>query len=85
MVIAAHGSVFDTITTSTIKATAACLGSAFYRDAFEKFAEPLFRQILSARYESRKLAELRDYLLPKLLWGRLRVRGVEGAVGEVAQ
>ena len=40
---------------------------------FEKEVEPLHRRVVSNLLESRKLGELRDALLPKLLSGELRV------------
>ena len=43
------------------------------RDAFEAIARPMDELILSAEKESAKLATLRDYLLPRLLSGRVRV------------
>lgn len=44
------------------------------RDAFAATADPIFRLVDSLLAESRKLAELRDYLLPKLLTGTVRVK-----------
>ncbi|MBN8597429.1 MAG: restriction endonuclease subunit S [Planctomycetes bacterium] len=42
--------------------------------AFGRVIEPLYAAVRSAHDESAKLAELRDYLLPKLLSGEVRVR-----------
>jgi type I restriction enzyme S subunit len=47
-------------------------------------AAPLFDRAISADLESRKLAALRDTLLPKLMSGELRVRDAERQVAEVA-
>ncbi len=44
---------------------------------FSDIAGPLFDAIRCNMNESRKLAQLRDYLLPKLLSGQVRVRDVE--------
>lgn len=44
--------------------------------AFGEVVDPMFACIRAGMDESRKLAELRDYLLPKLLSGQVRVRGV---------
>jgi type I restriction enzyme, S subunit len=41
---------------------------------FGEIAQPLFNSIRSGMNESRKLAEMRDYLLPKLLSGGVRVQ-----------
>jgi len=43
------------------------------RDAFEAIAWPMDELIVSVENESAKLATLRDYLLPRLLSGRVRV------------
>jgi type I restriction enzyme S subunit len=42
--------------------------------AFGEMVQPLFNLIRCNMNESRKLAQLRDYLLPKLLSGLVRVR-----------
>ena len=34
---------------------------------------PLYEQVINNRVESRKLAQLRDYLLPKLMTGEISV------------
>jgi len=52
--------------------------------AFASIAEPMFDSIRSGVNESRKLAEMRDYLLPKLLSGQIRVRDAERASVTVA-
>ncbi len=41
--------------------------------AFAEIVAPLFQRIRAAMNESRKLSELRDYLLPRLLSGEVRV------------
>jgi type I restriction enzyme S subunit len=41
--------------------------------AFEKIAEPMLRRSLALRVENRTLAEARDYLLPRLMSGEVRV------------
>jgi type I restriction enzyme S subunit len=73
LVQTAHGSVFDTITTSTFTASKVVLPPQQVFEAFEKTVSPLFARILSNIEESRTLAALRDALLPKLLSGELRV------------
>ena len=44
---------------------------------FGKIVAPLFKRSCSAVDESRKLADLRDVLLPKLISGELRVEAAE--------
>jgi len=73
LVQTAHGSVFDTITTSTFAASKVVLPPKQTFEAFEKTVSPFFGLILSNIEESRTLAALRDALLPKLLSGELRV------------
>ena len=43
--------------------------------SFDVWIEPLMRAMAHTGSESRRLATLRDYLLPRLLSGRVRVRG----------
>jgi type I restriction enzyme S subunit len=40
---------------------------------FHRRVKPWFEQVLNLEYENRKLAEIRDYLLPKLLSGEIEV------------
>lgn len=44
---------------------------------FSEIVQPLFDRIRTGMNESRKLAELRDLLLPKLLSGDIRVCDVK--------
>jgi type I restriction enzyme S subunit len=41
--------------------------------AFEELAEPILLRCLALRAENRTLAETRDYLLPRLMSGEVRV------------
>ncbi|MDP1863359.1 MAG: restriction endonuclease subunit S [Thiobacillus sp.] len=66
-----HGSIFDTITTSTFEATDVLLAPKEILLAFDKQVTPLFRQVHANLHQSRTLATLRDALLPKLLSGEL--------------
>ena len=68
-----HGSIFDTITTSTFEATDVLLASKEVLLAFDKQVAPLFQQVHANLHQSRTLATLRDTLLPKLLSGKLSV------------
>lgn len=49
-------------------------------DAMSRTMTPLIDKIIANRIQSRTLATLRDTLLPKLLSGELRVRGLEKAI-----
>ena len=75
-----HGSIFDTITTSTFEATDVLLAPKEVLLAFDKQVTPLFQQVHANLHQSRTLATLRDTLLPKLLSGELSVAGVEPTV-----
>jgi type I restriction enzyme S subunit len=53
-------------------------------EAFDSVIDPMFSLCLTSASESRKLAALRDYLLPKLLSGQVRVREAEKCLAESA-
>lgn len=84
LVHAAHGSVFDTITTSTFSSSRVLLPPRPVLAAFEECVEPLFRRILACIEESQTLVALREALLPKLIAGELRVRDPGKFVARVA-
>lgn len=46
-------------------------------ESFSSKTKPLFEQIRISLQESRRLAELRDSLLPRLMSGELKVNDVE--------
>ena len=73
MVLSAHGSVFDTITTGTFEATPVLLPSVSSLKAFEQQVTPHFEQILTNLRKVASLSTLRDTLLPKLLSGELSI------------
>jgi len=52
--------------------------------AFCALVDPLLARIRTNIFESRTLAETRDYLLPKLMSGEIRVRNAERIAGEAA-
>jgi type I restriction enzyme S subunit len=79
----AHGSVFDTITTSTFEASSVLLPNPRAAEAFDNIARSKFNKLLKNLHESQTLANLRDTLLPKLLSGELRVPEAEKQVEEV--
>ena len=80
LVHSAHGSVFDTITTSTFAASHVLLPPEPVLTVFEKMATPLFLRILAGECQSRLLASLRDALLPKLLTGTIAVSQLEAVI-----
>ncbi|MDP1607204.1 MAG: restriction endonuclease subunit S [Rhodocyclaceae bacterium] len=74
-----HGSIFDTITTSTFEATNVLLAQKEVLVAFDEQVTPLFQQVHANLHQSRTLATLRNALLPKLLSGELSVSQCEPA------
>jgi type I restriction enzyme, S subunit len=74
LVHAAHGSVFDTITTRTFQTSAVVLPPTDLLLQLEQQIRPLFQGILLQIRESSTLRAIRDALLPKLLSGEVRVR-----------
>ncbi|MBT9555751.1 MAG: restriction endonuclease subunit S [Myxococcales bacterium] len=79
----AHGSVFDTITTSTFEAARLVVPPDSELNRLTTALEPLEDRILANVYESRTLTSLRDTLLPKLISGELRVPEAEQVIEEV--
>jgi type I restriction enzyme, S subunit len=84
IVHAAHGSVFDTITTNTIKGVRVTLANPALLDHFEATVEPLFSRLLANIEQSDTLAATRDLLFPKLMSGEIRVKEAEKEVQAVA-
>lgn len=84
LVHGAHGSVFDTITTSTFAASMVLLAPEAALKAFEFMVSPLFQAILSNIEESVVLSDLRNILLPKLLSGHGRIKQAEEMLGTIA-
>jgi type I restriction enzyme S subunit len=76
LVHTAHGSVFDTITTSTFASSRVVLPPKQMLEEFERTVSPIFRRTLVNIQESRTLAALRDALLPKLSSGQVRLKTV---------
>lgn len=51
---------------------------------YENIAEPLIKKVLANYKENRSLVSLREYLLPNLMSGKIRVRDAEKLVGNIA-
>ena len=78
----AHGSIFDTITTSTFAASKTLLIPNTLLTCFEDVASPLFHRILVGTQKAQTLTQLRDTLLPRLISGQLRLPEAEELVEE---
>ena len=78
----ANGSTFQEISKKNFRPITSPLprDTALLR-AFGELAQPLIDRIVAAASEIRTLAETRDYLLPRLMSGEVRVGG---AVQEIA-
>ena len=74
-----HGSVFDTITRQTFDALLRIRPQPEVLDAFEGAVAPYMELIRHNLFENRTLALIRDALLPKLIAGKIRIPGTEGA------
>ncbi len=81
LVHAAHGSVFDTITTSTFTSSRIVLPPQPSLRAYEQLTSPVFRRLLRNTEECRTLAALRDTLLPKLISGEFIIKDADRIVG----
>jgi type I restriction enzyme S subunit len=82
LVHAAHGSVFDTITTVTLQNARIIDAGPEVAKAYEEKARPLYDRVLANQEENTTLAALRDLLLPKLLSGEIRIKDAEKVVGD---
>lgn len=69
------GSVFPSLSAPSIKDFEIVQPSPYVISAFCDFAEPMLEAANAVAAESAKVATLRDYLLPRLLSGRVRVAG----------
>jgi type I restriction enzyme S subunit len=69
-----HGSIFDTITTSTFEATDVLLAPKEVLLGFDIQVTPMFQRIHANLLESRTLTTLRDTLLPRLLSGEITLQ-----------
>lgn len=70
----ASGTTFPEISKSAFRPIPAVVPSPLVVAEFERFAQSLFDLIEANAQQSHQLGELRDYLLPKLLDGSVRVR-----------
>jgi type I restriction enzyme, S subunit len=84
LVHAAHGSVFDTITTKTFSSSRAVVVPPVLLKIFEEHVAPALQQVLRSIEQSLTLVALRDALLPKLISGELRVKDAAKFVEKVA-
>lgn len=72
-----HGSVFDTITTETMKGVTVIYPDMSVIEAFEVVLSPLMRRVKENLQQAQTLTQLRDTLLPRLISGQLRLPEAE--------
>jgi type I restriction enzyme S subunit len=80
LVNAAHGSVFDTITTTTFARSRIVLPPQALLNAFEDMAGSLFERVRTGINLAYTLSALREKLLPRLISGQLRLPEANEAV-----
>lgn len=73
-----HGSVFDTITRKTFDGLHRVRPPSSMLSAFEEVVSSYLMKMRGNLFENRRLANIRDTLLPKLISGDLRVAVAEG-------
>jgi restriction endonuclease S subunit len=75
-----HGSVFDTITTETMKGVTVIYPDANVIHAFEAVLSPVMSRMKENLQQAQTLTQLRDTLLPRLISGQLRLPEAEAVV-----
>lgn len=80
----ANGSTFQEISKGNFRPIPINVAGSAVLAAFDEKVAPLYARIVANECEARSLSETRDYLLPKLMSGEIRVRDVEKRVGEAA-
>ena len=70
-------SIATAVNSKTIKGMKLLIPNAEMIERFSNNTSPLFEQIRTIQQESRRLAELRDTLLPRLMSGELKVNDVD--------
>jgi type I restriction-modification system DNA methylase subunit len=71
------GTIYKAVTKEFFAKMSLLAPAEIAQQAFEDMARPLDDLVAASEIENRKLAELRDYLLPKLLSGEVRVKDTE--------
>lgn len=79
-----HGSVFDTITTETMKRVFVVYPDKNIIQAFETVLNPVMNRIKANLEQERTLTALRDTLLPRLISGQVRIPEVVAQIDAFA-
>lgn len=72
-----HGAVQQCLFLSDIAELTTIIPPKEEMDRFTKYSISLMNKIVNLQHESRRLAQLRDLLLPKLMSGELKINDVE--------
>ncbi len=80
----AGGSTFSEISKRVFRSIPVIVPSQRIVEEFERLVRPLYSRIVANMKEAESLAKMRDYLLPKLLSGEIRLRHAEKTVEAVA-
>lgn len=75
------GSVLSNLSTGRFMELRVLFASSEVRSAYNDIAKPLFDRILQNEIEAQTLAATRDFLLPKLISGEVRLKDAEKLVG----
>jgi type I restriction enzyme S subunit len=76
----AYGSAFDSVTISTFENLDIVGAPPEVISAFKEKVMPLFKKMMANVKENQTLAEIRDYLLPKLISGEIKVEAAQEVV-----
>lgn len=77
LVALGNGSVFTNLKTDILKNYPTNLPTDEVLNEFDKIMKPIFSMILSTTRESKRLTEIRDTLLPRLMSGELDVSDID--------
>jgi type I restriction enzyme, S subunit len=80
----ANGSTFQEISKSSFRPLPVVVPSAPLLKAFEAIARPLYERIRGNEIETRSLVALRDFLLPKLISGKIQLHDAEKLARKVS-
>lgn len=77
LVALGNGSVFTNLKTDILKNYSTCLPSDNVLKEFDNIVKPIFSLILAKTRETKRLTEIRDTLLPRLMSGELDVSDID--------
>ncbi len=80
----AGGSTFAEISKRVFRSIPVVVPTQRIVEEFERLVRPLYSRIVANMKEAESLANMRDYLLPKLMSGEIRLRDAEKAVEAAA-